>query len=342
VGYAVPEEFAAIFTMLRERVPGTEKIIFSAHCHNDLGLAVANTLAAIKAGVRQVECTVNGIGERAGNAALEEIAMALKTRHDVMPADTRIATRNIVRTSKLLATITGFDVQPNKAIVGRNAFAHEAGIHQDGMLKHAGTYEIMTPESVGWAKSSLVLGKHSGRAAFRDKLKQLGYGDIGDNALNDAFQRFKRLADAKKVVFDEDIVALVDDEVVRAHDHVRFVSLDVHAGSKGPQRAVLELDIDGEVRSAESTGDGPVDATFKAIRMLFPHEAELKLYQVHAVTEGTDAQAKVTVRLEEKGKLVDGQGADTDTLVASARAYVHALNKLMVKRLRTAPAAPAA
>jgi 2-isopropylmalate synthase len=251
-------------------------------------------------------------------------------------------TRNIVRTSKLLATITGFDVQPNKAIVGRNAFAHEAGIHQDGMLKHAGTYEIMTPESVGWAKSSLVLGKHSGRAAFRDKLKQLGYGEIGDNALNDAFQRFKRLADAKKVVFDEDIVALVDDEVVRAHDHVRFVSLDVRAGSKGPQRAVLELDIDGDVRSAESTGDGPVDATFKAIRMLFPHEAELKLYQVHAVTEGTDAQAKVTVRLEEKGKLVDGQGADTDTLVASARAYVHALNKLMVKRLRTAPAAPAA
>ncbi|WP_337875462.1 2-isopropylmalate synthase [Elioraea sp.] len=342
VGYAIPEEFAAIFTMLRERVPGTEKVILSAHCHNDLGLAVANTLAAIKAGVRQVECTINGIGERAGNAALEEITMALKTRHDAMPADTRIVTRNIVRTSKLLATITGFDVQPNKAIVGRNAFAHEAGIHQDGMLKHAGTYEIMTPESVGWAKSSLVLGKHSGRAAFRDKLRQLGYGDIGDNALNDAFQRFKRLADAKKVVFDEDIVALVDDEVVRAHDHIRFVSLDVHAGSKGPQRAVLELDIDGDVRSAESTGDGPVDATFKAIRLLFPHEAELKLYQVHAVTEGTDAQAKVTVRLEEKGKLVDGQGADTDTLVASARAYIHALNKLMVKRARTAPALPAA
>ena len=317
-------------------------MILSAHCHNDLGLAVANTLAAIKAGVRQVECTVNGIGERAGNAALEEIAMALKTRQDALAADSRIVTRNIVRTSKLLAAITGFDVQPNKAIVGRNAFAHEAGIHQDGMLKHAGTYEIMTPESVGWAKSSLVLGKHSGRAAFRDKLKQLGYGDIGDNALNDAFQRFKRLADAKKVVFDEDIVALVDDEVVRAHDHIRFVSLDVHAGSKAPQRAVLELDIDGEVRSAEATGDGPVDATFKAIRKLFPHEAELKLFQVHAVTEGTDAQAKVTVRLEENGKLVDGQGADTDTLVASARAYVHALNKLMVKRLRTAPAAPAA
>ncbi|MFQ3623487.1 MAG: alpha-isopropylmalate synthase regulatory domain-containing protein, partial [Acetobacteraceae bacterium] len=250
---------------------------------------------------------------------------------------TGIVTRNIVRTSKLLATVTGFDVQPNKAIVGRNAFAHESGIHQDGMLKHAGTYEIMTPESVGWAKSSLILGKHSGRAAFRDKLRQLGYGDIGDNALNDAFQRFKKLADAKKVVFDEDIVALVDDEVVRANDHVRFVSLEVWAGSKGPQRAVLELDIDGAVRRAEETGDGPVDATFKAIRALFPHEAELKLFQVHAVTEGTDAQAKVTVRLEEKGKLVDGQGADTDTLVASARAYIHALNKLLVKRRRTAP-----
>ncbi|WP_114375193.1 2-isopropylmalate synthase [Elioraea thermophila] len=337
VGYAVPEEFGAIFTMLRERVPGADRVIFSAHCHNDLGLAVANTLAAIRAGVRQVECTINGIGERAGNAALEEIVMALKTRPQVFGVDTGVVTRNIVRTSKLLSTITGFDVQPNKAIVGRNAFAHESGIHQDGMLKHAGTYEIMTPESVGWAKSSLVLGKHSGRAAFRDKLRQLGYGDIGENALNDAFQRFKKLADAKKVVFDEDIIALVDDEVVRAHDHIRFVSLEVWAGSKGPQRAVLELDIDGETKRAEATGDGPVDATFKAIRALFPHEAELKLFQVHAVTEGTDAQAKVTVRLEEKGKLVDGQGADTDTLVASARAYIHALNKLMVKRLRTAP-----
>ena len=339
VGYAIPEEFGDIFRMLRERVPGAEKVVLSAHCHNDLGLAVANTLAAIRAGARQIECTINGIGERAGNAALEELAMALRTRHDAMPFRHGIVTQNITRTSRLLAAITGFDVQPNKAIVGRNAFAHEAGIHQDGLLKHAGTYEIMTPESVGLAKSSLVLGKHSGRAAFRDKLRQLGYGEIGDNALNDAFQRFKRLADAKKVVFDEDIVALVDDEVVRARDVVRFVSLEVWAGSKGPQRAVLELDIDGEIRTAEATGDGPVDATFKAIRALFPHEAELKLFSVAAVTEGTDAQAKVTVRLEENGKLVDGQGADTDTLVASARAYLHALNKLLVKRARTAPAA---
>ncbi|MCC7426155.1 MAG: 2-isopropylmalate synthase [Alphaproteobacteria bacterium] len=341
VGYAVPEEYGAIFTMLMNRVPGAEKVVFSAHCHNDLGLAVANTLAAIKAGVRQVECTINGIGERAGNAALEEIVMALRTRHDVMPYRNEVQTTNIVKTSKLLATITGFSVQPNKAIVGRNAFAHEAGIHQDGVLKNAATYEIMTPESVGWPRSSLVMGKHSGRHAFKDKLKALGY-ELGDNAINDAFRRFKRLADAKKVVFDEDIVALVDDEVMRANDTIQFVSLEVWAGSKGPQRAILELDVDGEVKRAEATGDGPVDATFKAIRAIYPHEAELKLYSVGAVTEGTDAQAQVTVRLEEAGKMVDGQGADTDTLVASARAYVHALNKLLVKRLRTEPAAMAA
>ena len=240
--------------------------------------------------------------------------------------------------SKLLAAITGFDVQPNKAIVGRNAFAHEAGIHQDGVLKHAGTYEIMTPESVGWAKNSLVLGKHSGRAAFRDKLKTLGY-QIGDNQLNDAFRRFKDLADRKKVVFDEDIVALVDDEVMRDHERIRFVSLDLHAGSKAPPRAEMELEVDGVVKSATATGDGPVDATFKAIQQIFPHTANLVLFSVGAVTEGTDAQAKTTVRLEENGKLVDGQGADTDTIVASARAYVHALNKLLVKRVRTEPQA---
>jgi len=341
VGYALPDDMTRVFSMVRERVPGADRVIFSCHNHNDLGLAVANALAAVRAGARQIECTINGIGERAGNAALEEAAMAMRTRADKMPYATGITTQNIVRTSKLLATITGFDVQPNKAIVGRNAFAHESGIHQDGFLKNAATYEIMTPESVGLQKSSLIMGKHSGRAAFRDKLKALGYEDMGDNALNDAFRRFKDLADKKKVVFDDDIVALVDDEVVRANDHIRFVSLEVWAGSKG-QRAVLELDIDGEVRQAEARGDGPVDSTFKAIRMLFPHEAELKLYSVGAVTEGTDAQAKVTVRLEENGKLVDGQGADTDTLVASARAYLHALNKLMVKRLRTAPAEVAA
>jgi 2-isopropylmalate synthase len=265
--------------------------------------------------------------------------MAMRTRPDIVGARPRIVTEHILKTSKLLSAITGFDVQPNKAIVGRNAFAHESGIHQDGVLKHAGTYEIMTPQSIGWARSNLVMGKHSGRAAFRDKLKTLGYGEIGDNQLNDAFRRFKDLADRKKVVFDDDIAALVDDEVMRGNDRVKFVSLDLRAGSKAPPRADLELEIDGEVRMATSSGDGPVDACFKAVAELFPHEATLTLYSVGAVTEGTDAQARVTVRLEEAGKMVDGQGADTDTIVASVRAYVHALNKLLVKRERTEPAA---
>jgi 2-isopropylmalate synthase len=338
VGYALPEDMLRIFTMLRERVPGTEKVVLSSHNHNDLGLAVANTLAAIAAGVRQVESTINGIGERAGNASLEEIVMAIRTRNDRVPYKNNVKTRNILKVSRQLSTITGFDVQPNKAIVGRNAFAHEAGIHQDGVLKNAATYEIMTPESVGWTKSNLVMGKHSGRAAFRDKLRSMGY-EIGDNQLNVAFRRFKELADRKKVVYDEDIVALVDDEVVRDHERIQFVSLDVHAGSKRPQQAELELEVDGVVKHAVATGDGPVDATFKAIRDVFPHNANLVLFSVGAVTEGTDAQAKVTVRLEENGKMVDGQGADLDTIVASARAYVHALNKLLVKRLRTEPQA---
>jgi 2-isopropylmalate synthase len=339
VGYAVPEDMARIFSMVREKVPGADSIILSTHCHNDLGLAVANTLAAVAAGARQIECTINGIGERAGNAALEEVAMAIRTRPDVAPYTHNIVTQKILRTSRMLATITGFDVQPNKAIVGRNAFAHESGIHQDGVLKNAATYEIMTPESVGWSKSSLVMGKHSGRAAFRDKLRALGYGDLGDNALNDAFRRFKDLADRKKIVYDDDIVALVDDEVMRDHQRIRFVDLELWAGSKSKPRALLELEIDGEQKSAESFGDGPVDATFNAIRALFPHDAELRLFSVGAVTEGTDAQAKCSVRLEESGKLVDGQGADTDTIVAAARAYIHALNKLLVKRARTEPAA---
>jgi 2-isopropylmalate synthase len=338
VGYALPEDMERMYSAIRNRVPGVEKVVLSTHNHNDLGLGVANTLAAIRAGARQVESTINGIGERAGNASLEEVVMAIRTRQDAIPCKNNIKTTSLLRVSKLLATVTGFDVQPNKAIVGRNAFAHEAGIHQDGVLKNAATYEIMTPESVGWQKNSLVLGKHSGRAAFRDKLKTLGY-QIGDNQLNDAFSRFKRLADAKKVVFDDDIVALVDDEVMRDHERVRFVSLDLHAGSKGPARAELELLVDGVTKSATSTGDGPVDAVFKAIREVFPHEANLVLFSVGAVTEGTDAQAKTTVRLEENGKLVDGQGADTDTIVSAARAYVHALNKLLVKRVRTEPQA---
>ena len=339
VGYALPADMLRIFTMVRERVPGADSVIFSAHNHNDLGLAVANTLAAVAGGARQIECTINGIGERAGNAALEEIVMAIRTRPDAAPCRSRIVTERIMATSKLLATITGFDVQPNKAIVGRNAFAHESGIHQDGVLKNAATYEIMTPESVGLTKNSLVMGKHSGRAAFRDKLRALGYGELGDNQLNDAFTRFKILADKKKVVYDDDISALVDDEVVRGHDRIRFIALDVHSGSRGPAKAALELEIDGITTAAEASGDGPIDATFNAIHALFPHTAKLVLFSVGAVTEGTDAQARTTVRLEEDGKMVDGQGADTDTIVAATRAYVHALNKLLVKRERTEPAA---
>ena len=335
----VPDEYAALIAMLFNRVPNIDKAIISVHCHNDLGLAVANSLAAVANGARQVECTINGLGERAGNAAMEEVVMALRTRPDRLPYRTGIKTECITKASRLVSTITGFVVQPNKAIVGKNAFAHESGIHQDGVLKHAQTYEIMTPESVGLHRSHLVMGKHSGRAAFKAKLKELGY-ELGDNAVEDAFTRFKDLADRKKDVFDEDIVALVDDAVVRGNDRVRLVSLEVLCGTRHhPASAELELEVDGEVKSVRATGDGPVDATFNAIKALFPHEARLQLYQVSAVTQGTDAQAEVTVRLEESGKTVNGQGAETDTLVASARAYVNALNKLLVKRQKTAPGA---
>jgi len=338
VGYAVPDEFSDLITSIMKQVPNVDKAIISVHCHNDLGLAVANSLAAIKVGARQVECTMNGLGERAGNAAMEEIVMALQTRSDVLGYRTEIKTKNIMKASRLVSAVTGFTVQPNKAVVGANAFAHESGIHQDGMLKHAGTYEIMTPESIGLTQSKLVMGKHSGRHAFRVKLKDLGYS-LGDNAIEDAFRRFKDLADKKKDLYDEDIIALVDDALMQVNNRIKFVSLRVVCGSTGPQTAELGLNIDGEMHKTEATGDGPVDATFNAIRELFPHDARLQLYQVHAVTEGTDAQAEVTVRLEEKGKTVNGQGANTDTLVASARAYVVALNKLLVKREKTAPAA---
>ncbi|PPR10182.1 MAG: 2-isopropylmalate synthase [Alphaproteobacteria bacterium MarineAlpha11_Bin1] len=338
VGYSVPEEFGSLIRMLIQRVPNSDKAIFSTHCHNDLGLAVANSLAGVEAGARQVECTINGLGERAGNAALEEIVMALRTRQDVMPFMTNVKTEMITKASRLVSTITGFTVQPNKAIVGANAFAHESGIHQDGMLKNANTYEIMTPDSVGLNESKLVLGKLSGRAAFKEKLSELGY-DLGDNAFQDAFRRFKALADKKREIFDEDIVALVDDEIVRGNDRMRFVSLQVICGSEGPQTAELTMEVDEETRKTKSTGDGPVDATFNAIKELTSYNASLQLYQVQAVTEGTDAQAEVTVRLEEGGKTVNGQGADTDTLVASARAYINALNKMLVKREKTAPRA---
>ena len=340
VGYTVPDEFNALISMLFNRVPNIDKAVISVHCHNDLGLAVANSLAAVQAGARQVECTINGLGERAGNAALEEIVMALRTRKDHMPYDCGVKTEMITKASHIVSTVTGFPVQPNKAIVGANAFAHESGIHQDGVLKHAETYEIMTPESVGLKESNLVMGKHSGRHAFKEKLKELGYA-LGDNAMNDAFKRFKDLADKKKDVYDEDIIALVDDEV-RDNDRIKFVSLQVVCGSKVEhQTAELELEFDGEVVSTTAEGDGPVDATFNAIKALTFDTQHLQLYQVHAVTEGTDAQAEVTVRLAENGKTVMGQGADTDTLVASARAYVNALNKLLVKREKTAPEAVA-
>jgi 2-isopropylmalate synthase len=339
VGYTVPEEFTALIEMLRDRVPNIDKAVISVHCHNDLGLAVANSLAAVKAGARQVECTINGLGERAGNASMEEIVMALRTRADVMPFTTGIKTEDIMKASRLVSGVTGFAVQPNKAIVGANAFAHEAGIHQDGVLKHAGTYEIMTPESVGLKSSKLVMGKHSGRHAFIEKLKGLGY-DLGDNAVQVAFKRFKDLADLKKEIFDEDIIALVDDEVVRTNDHIRMLSLEVFCGTKHqPPKAELELEIDGEVKTCKGSGDGPVDAAFNCIKTLFPHEARLQLFQVHAVTGGTDAQAEVTVRLEEDGRTVNGRGADTDTMVASVKAYVNALNKLLVKRKKSAPEA---
>jgi 2-isopropylmalate synthase len=319
--------------MVRERVPNSDKARFSTHCHNDLGMAVANSLAGVKAGARQIECTINGIGERAGNAALEEIVMAIKTRSDVLPFWTGIDASMLTRASKLVAAATSFPVQYNKAIVGRNAFAHESGIHQDGMLKNAQTYEIMTPASVGVSKTSLVMGKHSGRHAFKDKLRELGY-ELGENALHDAFVRFKDLADRKKIVYDEDLIALVDDEIVHAHERIKLVDLTVFAGTKGPQSAALTLDIDGVHLTHQATGNGPVDAIFNAVLALVPHNAVLELYQVHAVTEGTDAQAEVSVRLSEQGRAVTAKGADPDTLVASAKAYLAALNKLVARRLR--------
>ncbi|MCC2650365.1 MAG: 2-isopropylmalate synthase [Microvirga sp.] len=333
VGYATPDEYRAMFRAVRERVPNADKAIFSAHCHNDLGLAVANSLAALEGGARQIECTLNGIGERAGNAALEEIVMAIKTRGDVLPYETGIEATMLTRASKLASAATSFPVQYNKAIVGRNAFAHESGIHQDGMLKNAQTYEIMTPESVGVSKTSLVMGKHSGRAAFRNKLEELGYS-LSDNQFQDAFERFKELADRKKHVYDEDIEALVDQNIAMAHDRIKLVSLHIVAGTRGPQRATMRLQVDDRIVVEEQEGNGPVDATFNVIKALVPHEAVLELYQVHAVTEGTDAQAEVSVRLSADDRSVTSRAADPDTLVASAQAYLGALNKLMSRGAR--------
>ena len=337
VGYTVPSEFKKIIETLINKVPNIDKAILSTHCHNDLGLAVANSLAGIMAGARQIECTINGIGERAGNAALEEVVMAMRTRHDLMPYTTNINTKLLSKASKVVSNATGFPVQFNKAIVGKNAFAHESGIHQDGMLKNRNTYEIMTPESVGVKKTSLVMGKHSGRHAFRDKLSDMGYVNVTDDIINTAFGKFKILADKKKHIYDEDIAALVDDSLVTEDNVIKLKSLKVFAGTGEPQKAEMTLEIFGEVKSALDTGDGPVDAIFKCIKKLYPHDVKLLLYNVHAVTEGTDAQATVSVRIEEKGKTTVGQAADTDTLVASANAYLSALNKLIIKRKKTAP-----
>src|SRR5450432_4162356 len=340
VGYTVPEEYFALFAMLRERVPNADKAIFSTHCHDDLGMAVANSLAGLRAGARQIECTINGIGERAGNTALEEVVMAMKTRNDVLPYWTKINATMLTRASKLVSAATSFPVQYNKAIVGRNAFAHESGIHQDGMLKNASTYEIMTPETVGVKQTSLVMGKHSGRHAFVHKLEELGY-DLGENALEDAFARMKALADRKKDIYDEDIEALVDQEIAASHDRIKLVSLTVIAGTHGPQRATMKLDVEGQMRIEEAEGNGPVDAVFNCIKALVPHEAKLELYQVHAVTEGTDAQAEVSVRLAHEGRSMTSKASDPDTLVASAKAYLGALNKIVMKRQRDMPAAAA-
>jgi 2-isopropylmalate synthase len=336
VGYTVPSEFTKIITTLRNKVPNIDKAILSVHCHNDLGLAVANSLAGVQAGARQVECTINGIGERAGNAALEEIVMAIKTRNDLMPYETGIKTKLLSKASKVVSNAT-FPVQFNKAIVGKNAFAHEAGIHQDGMLKNRNTYEIMTPESVGVKKTSLIMGKHSGRHAFKEKLNDLGYANVTDDVIQTVFGKFKILADKKKHVYDDDIAALVDDSLVQDKYVINLKSLKVFAGTGEPQRAEMTLDVYGEIKIASETGDGPVDAIFKCIKVLYPHDVKLQLYQVHAVTEGTDAQATVSVRIEENGKTTVGQAADTDTLVASANAYLGALNKMIIKRKKTAP-----
>ncbi|MEO0999936.1 MAG: 2-isopropylmalate synthase, partial [Pseudomonadota bacterium] len=339
VGYTAPRESADLIAMLIAEVPGADAVTFATHCHNDLGMATANALAAVEAGARQIECTINGLGERAGNTALEEVVMAMKVRGDIMPFETGIDTTKIMAASRLVASVSGFPVQFNKAIVGKNAFAHESGIHQDGMLKNAETFEIMRPEDVGLSATSLVMGKHSGRAALRAKLAELGY-TVGDNQLKDIFVRFKTLADAKKEVFDDDLIAMMADETTSsANDRIQVRHLSVQCGTEGPQTAALTLAIDGVEKAVEVTGNGPVDATFNAISALFPHQATLALYQVHAVTEGTDAQATVSVRLEEAGHITTGQAADPDTVVSSAKAYVNALNKLLVRRTKSAPSA---
>lgn len=336
VGYTLPTVMTDVITALLHRVPNADKAVFSVHCHNDLGLAVANSLAAVLAGARQVECTINGLGERAGNAALEEIVMAVRTRQDVFACDTTIATTEIVPCSRLVASITGFPVQPNKAVVGANAFAHESGIHQDGVLKFRETYEIMRAEDVGWANNRMVLGKHSGRNAFRTRLAELGVAFEREADLNAAFARFKELADKKHEVFDEDLQTLVSGGA-EGVERVRLVSLRYTGETGEVPRADVRLAVDGAEVSVAGTGDGPVDAAFKAIESVVGSGAKLELYSVNAITEGTDSQGEVTVRLSGNGRIVNGQGTDTDIVIASALAYVDALNKVVAPMHREHP-----
>lgn len=337
VGYTMPDQFGQLIRTLRERIPNSDKVVFSVHCHNDLGLAVANSLSAVMNGARQVECTINGLGERAGNAALEEIVMAVRTRQDFFPCDTRIDATHIVPASKLVSGITGFPVQPNKAIVGANAFAHESGIHQDGVLKHRETYEIMRAEDVGWGANKLLLGKHSGRNAFRSRLKALEIELESEEMLNAMFMRFKDLADKKHEIFDEDLHALVSDEVHAPEEHYRLLSLIAHSETgEVPYARVVIADGSNELH-AESEGSGPVDATYRAIEKILNSGAELQLFSVNNITSGTDAQGEVTVRLQKSGRIVNGHGADTDIVVASAKAYLSAFNKLYCKLERAHP-----
>jgi len=337
VGYTAPRESADLIRRLIETVPGADEVIFATHCHNDLGMATANSLAAVEGGARQIECTINGLGERAGNTALEEVVMAMRVRKDIMPFTTGVDATKLVHISRRVATVSGFAVQYNKAIVGKNAFAHESGIHQDGILKNAKTFEIMRPEDVGLSETNIIMGKHSGRAALRSKLKKLGF-ELGDNQLKDVFVHFKALADRKKKVFEDDLLALMrDQESGEAHDRIQVKFMRVICGTEAPQSADLTLTIDGVDHQTTAQGDGPVDATFNAVKALFPHDAQLQLYQVHAVTENTDAQATVSVRMEEDRRISTGQSADTDTVVANAKAYVNALNRLLVRREKSAP-----
>ena len=338
VGYAIPHQYGELIAQLLARIPNADKAIFSVHCHNDLGLAVANSLAAVAAGARQVECTINGLGERAGNAALEEVVMALRTRQDLFGLSTRIETEHILAASRLVSGITGFPVQPNKAIVGANAFAHESGIHQDGVLKHRETYEIMRAEDVGWHANRLTLGKLSGRAAFKSKLAELGIVLETEEALNTAFARFKDLADKKREIFDEDLQALVSDEgYATEHERYKLVSMKVCSETGEVPHAQLVFTDEGAEKQADGQGSGPVDATFKALESVVNSGATLLLYSVNNITSGTDAQGEVTVRLAQDGRVVNGQGADTDIVVASAKAYLHALNKLHSKHERAHP-----